>query len=102
MIPDIVQFSDLDLNPRDIHAPRKHLDGPYPKGWVRHQFVDAEADWAAIRKIDRWLEQNISGRWGSYSTMTRRGVEYILYFENDFDAVMFRLKDGETAWKEEQ
>ena len=99
MIPDKVSFTGLDLDPREIHEPRKLFDMPYPVDWVRHQFTLVHPDYGFTRKLDRWLEKNIDGRWGSY--VSSSGQICVIYFEKLNDAILFRLKDGENAWKEE-
>ena len=53
-----------------------------------------------LAKINKWLHANIEGRYASYLVSIRFGQRIIIIaFENDNDAVMFRLKGGETAWQ---
>lgn len=95
MIPDTVKFTDLEIDPRAIMTPRKYFRGVYPLDWTRHQFTVKGAFGIDLRTIDRWLEANIAGRWGSYVAADSRTV--VILFELLTDAIMFRMKDGETA-----
>lgn len=101
MLPDRISFTELELSPTELLTPRK-LEWPsYPAEWVRHQF-DVPADmYLSLPKLDRWIETNLTGRWGSYSVYTMRGTTVVLVFEEVTDAVMFRLQGGERAWAED-
>jgi hypothetical protein len=94
-----VQFSNYTVNPRDLLVGRV-VAGPINPAWRRVRF---EADHTAgVREqINRWLAANMNERWALSMTMMRFGeVTVVVAFESDVDAVMFRLKGGETAWTE--
>ncbi|RYF13341.1 MAG: hypothetical protein EOO77_15670 [Oxalobacteraceae bacterium] len=76
------------------------FNGTYPSSWVRHQFKLPPEAYAQLRLIDRWIESNLEGRWGSYSVFAHDAVTCVIAFEKVTDAVMFRLQGGERAWKE--
>lgn len=97
MIPERISFTDLELDPA-VMQPRKKFAGTYPAEWVRHQFTVDHSLYPNLRKIDKWLEQNIEGRWGSYTQHGYDGLVVVIAFESVGDAVMFRLKGGEKAW----
>jgi hypothetical protein len=102
MIPEKVQYTGLEIDPQVIHSPRKIMTGTYPTDWVRYQFESHE--WVSTRNIDPYLERILVGRWGSYTVNhdDTNGTTVVIVFELVTDAVMFRLKGGETAWKEDE
>ncbi len=100
MIPETVSFTGLELDPKSVIEPRKQFQGVYPASWVRHQFTLDHNLYPNLRKLDRWMEQNLEGRWGSYSQYGFEGVVMVIAFERVTDAVMFRLMGGERAWME--
>ena len=100
MIPATVKFTDLDLEPITALEPRKKFQGTYPVEWIRHQWslsFDVAGD---LKMLDRWLEANMLGRWGSYRAYGTDTVKFVVLFEQVTDAVMFRLKGGERAFLE--
>lgn len=100
VIPDVVKFTNFDIEPRKVINSRIHK-GAIPSSWMRVRF-QVEQD-GNIHKINRWLEMNIEGRWSSYIVSMRFNHRIVVIaFENDNDAVMFNLKGGQTAWKNEE
>jgi hypothetical protein len=55
-----------------------------------------------LQGLDRWLTENIHGRYAvTVFEVVREGTLcpiVVIAFESVQDAVMFRLKEGETAW----
>lgn len=100
MIPDKITFTGLELDPDSVSGPRKLFEGTWPAAWTRHQFELPLESYGHLRKIDRWIEQNLEGRWGSYSLYGFENVTYVIAFEKVTDAVMFRISGGEKAWRE--
>ena len=94
MIPTTVQFSGLDINPRDVLQTKRH-HGPYPANWTRVQFA---VQYANINsKVVNWMVEHINGRWGGYT----RTSTVVLFFEDATDAIMFRLQGGEETFSSE-
>ena len=106
MIPEIVRFSGLDVDPHLIFQPRRLRVGLIPESWQRVRFKVSEGNGSLFR-IDRWIGVNIPGRWASYSMrlLDENEGDYetivVVAFETVSDAVLFRLKEGERAWMEE-
>jgi len=98
MIPSTVRFTGLEIDPMKIIQGRQVRSKPIPLSWTRVRF---EADHtASLEKINRWLNDNINDKWHSYMMPMGFGNRVIVIaFENSSDAVLFRLKSGETAWK---
>lgn len=92
MIPETITYTGLQLTPSDLVMYRVH-PGPIPVHWTtvifRHEGFDE-------RKIIEWVMENIDGRFG----VILNYPQAIVFFENDIDAVMFRLKDGDNAFKD--
>lgn len=84
------RFTGLDIDLADLRASRKHLSGPYPADWLRHQFVVSSSRHPSLSKLDRWIEKNTTGRWGSYSHTTQEGVTFVVLFELAGDLLRFR------------
>jgi hypothetical protein len=102
MLPAKIHFTDLELDPEAVLTPRKMFDGTYPSTWVRHQFDLPLEAYGHLRNIDRWIEANLEGRWGSYSVYTFGAVTFVIAFERVTDAMMFRLRGGEQTWRPDQ
>lgn len=98
MIPERVTYTELEMDAEALMEPRKQFHGVYPSTWVRHQFVLPHELYPNLRRIDRWIEQNLEGRWGSYTQYGFDGLIVVIAFERVTDAVMFRLAGGERAW----
>ncbi|RYD64582.1 MAG: hypothetical protein EOP83_09410 [Verrucomicrobiaceae bacterium] len=101
MIPDSVSFTELEFDPRTVLRPRKITNGTFPSHWVRHQFQLPHDVHANMMRIDRWIENNLHGRWASYSIYGFEALTVVVLFEETTDAVMFRLQGGERAWMDE-
>ena len=96
MIPATVTFAGGPINPMVFY---RRLRAPIPVSWTRHQFV-MEANMNPERVTAEWLNENCHGRYTLNSTEIRAGYVVVIGFEQDNDAVMFRLMDGEIAVKE--
>ena len=96
MTPTVIRFTGFDFDPQVLYRRRK---GPTPAEWVRRQFCVENYDdpeWS----LAEWLTNNLHGRWTLNCKMTMDGYTVVIGFEQDNDAVMFRLMEGETAWRE--
>lgn len=102
MIPEKVRFTGVTIAARDLlygYEGRK-ATLPCPATWTRLEFdIDGFYD-NVLGKVDSWICQSINGRWGSY--IGHGGHKAVVFFEDDNDAVLFRLMSGETAWKEQE
>jgi hypothetical protein len=91
MMPETVQFSGLEVDPVALTR-RRVVHAPFPPTWTRLTVASPSFD---IRKIETWLLENVGGRFGLTGN-----YPVAIYFEDDVDAVMFRLKDGEKILAE--
>jgi len=102
MIPDNITFSGgLTINPLDILRPRKVTGGAIPAEWPRVRFPTPAG--VTLFKLDNWIIENLTGRYTLYLLPAEGGAEHIctVAFETSMDAVMFRLKGGDRAWRED-
>jgi len=90
MTPLKVSFHLLDFDPAEI-VDRTHY-GIIPPEWVRHRFLSD----AGIRVINRWLHNNIEGRWAIYADRFKRERTITIAFELGCDAALFVLADGQN------
>lgn len=96
MTPTVIRFTGFDFDPKVLY---RRLKAPTPAEWVRYQFCVENYDdpeWSLVE----WLTNNLYGRWTLNCKMTMDGYTVVIGFEQDNDAVMFRLMEGETAWRE--
>jgi hypothetical protein len=100
MTPPVVKFTGLDFDPALL---RKEFMGAAPAKWLRHQFKieGIYTDNANAYDLKEWMHNNMAGRWSLQAASILSGTLILLAFEKDTDAVMFRLMDGETAWRED-
>lgn len=95
-----VHFSGLTIDRRLAAFGRKERRN-IPTTWDRVEFV---AEWRGgdpTARIDQWIAENIDGRWGLYAVaIEHERWRVVAFFEDEFAAVMFRLKGGETEWAE--
>jgi hypothetical protein len=98
MTPDSVQYHEFNLDPRSM---RRRMLAPTPPDWTRHQF-EIEGYCEFERPLNTWLTNNLHGRWTLNSSTTLNGILVVIGFEMVNDAVMFRLMDGHTAWRENE
>jgi hypothetical protein len=99
VIPAFVRYTGgLVVEPRRVICRR--LKAPTPPKWLRHQFVVEGSYTDPEWPLCGWLENNLVGRWSVNVQSTTDGILVVVAFEEDTDAVMFRLMDGETAWRE--
>ena len=49
------------------------------------------------RPLKSWLLENVNGRMGLIKTYDKM----VIFFEDSNDAILFRLKDGAEAWRED-
>ena len=98
MIPRTIRFTGLDIDPMAVLSPR-NIRGIVPPDWSRVCFETDQR--CSERLLNRWIGANMEGRWHTTLVCVTFGKRMIaIAFETDTDAVMFRLKNGETAWKE--
>lgn len=103
-VPDTIRFTGLEIAPEEILKPRKRLSGPYPASWARYQFTvpydfdGTRTNAAKIERLDRWIEANTLHAWGSYERHTMEGNLFVVLFEDEADAVMFRMKGGDQEF----
>jgi hypothetical protein len=100
MLPSSIAFTGSEHQPLSILESKRVTKG-WPSSWTRHQtttksFID---DRSSV--FDRWMDENMTNRWGSYSVFMGESGEIITVFafESVSDAVMFRMLDGENAWR---
>lgn len=98
LIPKMVEFTELSLDPSALTNSRIEY-GIIPLEWIRIRF---ETKGHILSKLNRWLEKNIEGRWANYIIFKTGKYIVVQAFEDDADAVMFKLKNGETSWDEKE
>jgi hypothetical protein len=100
VIPLKVRFTGLEFDPMEVLQSRELIGSPIPPDWVRVRFDVPDE---AVTKVRRWVAKNTNDRWclysfeGDFETTT-----VVIAFETKTDAVMFRLKNGETAWQNDE
>ncbi len=102
MIPTKVYYTGLEFRPEAV-ADRWHR-GIIPANWSRIRFPvpDVANNKSPINKLNRWLYNNIEGRWAvwvRYHSFTHREINLALELETD--DMLFKLGDGRIhAFKE--
>jgi hypothetical protein len=98
MIPDTIRFTGLTLPSSALlfEGGSRRIQAPYPANLIRYQITNTHFDSKMLEKVNKWLEDTISGRWGSY--MSNGSTHMVIMFENADDAILFKLLDGDTAW----
>ena len=100
MIPSKVRFAGgVEIEPWMLI--NRVYEGPTPAHWVRHQFHVESMFSDPTYPLNDWLANNIHGRWTINSLFHHEGMIVVIGFEDETDAVMFRLMDGETAWRQD-
>jgi hypothetical protein len=95
--PAVIKYTGLEIDPEAILEGRI-LRGPVPTTWRRVRFEIDQS--GSLERVNRWLTANLQAKWASYIVSINFGSRVVVVaFEDDTDAVMFRLKGGETAWK---
>jgi hypothetical protein len=105
MLPNQVRFTGMTLSPLDLlygYGGRKANYVP-PSHWLRIEvdLTKTLAGQARIEKegalglVDSWIEKNMTGKW--ISREIRHGSAIVVFFEDEHDALMFKLLEGDTA-----
>ena len=104
MMPLKVRFTGLEIDPMDVLSPRRMKNEPIPVSWIRFQFdIERGDDTTVIEKwINSWIVLNSDAQWAMYSYREPRAKKdtVVIAFADSSDAMMFKLKDGEIAWKD--
>lgn len=101
MTPLLVNFTGLELDPSTLLRDRCHY-GAIPTNWQRYRFNVGVDVTYPVNKLNRWLRDNLEGRWALYCNFSGNQRQVTLAFEHDFDAVTFVMADGKTqAFKEQ-
>lgn len=95
MTPCKVWFTGLEFDP-DTVIRERCLKGVIPPLWQRHYFEIERSVTFPVPKLNRWLHQNIEGRWAIYSCFIGMERRVTIAFEHDFDAMTFLMADGKT------
>ncbi len=100
MMPAKVRYSGgIEVEPWMVI--NRCFEGPTPPEWTRHQFYVESLFSDPGYALNEWLANNIHGRWTINSQFVTDGMVVVIGFEDDTDAVMFRLMDGDTAWRQD-
>lgn len=92
MIPETVSFTGYNVYPRETAIMRVY-HGPVPAAWT---LIRVKTEAYSHSTLESWLLENIDGRFGLLIN-----YPYVhIYFENEIDAVMFRLKGGDDLIKD--
>lgn len=95
MIRNRVRFTGLEIDPRHFIEPRWSR-GVIPLDWHRTRFPVPPDVTYPISKLNRWLNDNIEGRWTAYVHLVSDEREIVIAFQYDYDAVTFALASGKT------
>jgi hypothetical protein len=99
MIPKTIKFTSGEIDPAEIFD--RFLDGPMPLEWMRQHFVVTDHDFEdPTPKVKEWIERNLDARYTVNAYYCDKGYTVVLGFESVTDAVMFRMVDGHTKWRE--
>ncbi len=99
MIPAKVRFTGLEFDPDEVRD-RWHR-GIIPLHWAHHRFIISNDVRFPVNRLNRWLFNNIEGRWAVWTRVLGGHREVNMAFENDYDGVTFVLADGRNeAFKE--
>lgn len=91
MFPNTVQFTDLEINPRDLLCTRM-ASGPFDESWSR-VLIPNRSQPKHERALCGWLLENIQGRFGiAYSATST-----VVFFESHRDAILFKLMGVEQT-----
>ena len=98
---DKVSFSGLEI-PANSILPGPYRNGPMNRNWIRVKFTmnSANPDFA---KVEDWLRKNCKHGWAAYNHVDPSDSSSyfgIVRFENNDDALMFKLSDGHQAWRD--
>lgn len=87
-----VKFSNLTIpDGRDLVRGRRVV-GAIDPSWIRIRLNRDDPF-----TVDRWIEQNTSGRWSRYVlSLPRQDDVLVVAFEDEIDAVLFKLSDAEN------
>jgi hypothetical protein len=99
--PEVIRFTDLEVSTRELL--RLNQQGPMNLSWTRVQFIVPDS-WDAVKKVQEWLKENCPGEWSSYNFQhpkSKKSGEYtmVVRFEDNNDALMFKLRGGHQAWQ---
>ncbi len=89
---ETINFTGLEVRRGDLLCNRIH-PGPFPVKWPR---IVIEHNDFNMRPIQSWVIENTFGRFGLIQSYPR----IVIYFEDEYDAVLFRLKGGDEACQE--
>lgn len=98
--PTSLQFTDFEILTSSLF--RQAKNGPMNPSWTRVQFAIPD-NWEAHISVEKWIDDNITGRWASYHYLNPKGKrdDYVMVvrFEDKNDALMFKLSGGHQAWE---
>lgn len=96
--PQVVRFTGLEFDPDAVIGPERMHRGPIPANWYRYQFRLPEAEVDCDRRFEKWMEANTLGRWAYYLFPDDLRLSFVVFFEDQSDALHFRMSDGHFAW----
>ena len=95
MIRSKVYFTGLVIDPSQI-VEQRWSKGVIPLDWHRIRFVVPPDISFPVSKLNRWLADNIEGRWAAYVEFAGEDREMMVAFERDYDGVAFVLANGKV------
>lgn len=101
MTPALVVFDGgVEIDPKKV-LNRRYM-GPTPVEWTRYQFFIDSCFNDPEYNLTDWLKSNTSHRFTINSDVHPGGTFVVIGFESSTDAVMFKMRDGEKAWANNQ
>jgi len=99
-----IHFTGFVFDATDLLTPQP---AAIPPAWrrIRFETENGRLRHLILARLHSWLSVNMTKQWICYAVPPIRSVSentqtiVVVAFEDDTDAVMFRLKGGETAWK---
>lgn len=102
MVPSSVKFFEYEFDALDILYPQKSNKLP-PSSWTRIVISIPYDVEKIIQRLETWLNNKITGKWflNSYYSLDNNAT-FALFFENENEAIMFKLMDGENFYREDE
>ena len=94
-----VEFTGLTIENIQNLIEQRQIITAIPPDWIRIRFEVPYNEYKEI-KINDWIRRNIEKKWALYSISFKFDIKTVVVaFEDSNDAVMFKMKNGETVWK---
>lgn len=98
-----IKFTGLEIEATSLKASRMVKYDYVPAGWTTCCF-EVEPMWnsrfgTTDSNLINWILEHMTGRFGIFHKEPPRVV---VYFEDEQDAILFRILEGDKAWTQTQ